>query len=371
MMSLKDRRAFSSCLLAAVTLLLGAAPSGATTFCVDTVAGLRAALTSASANGGDDEIRVVVGHYRLGGSELKSGPADGATLDLSGGWSAGCQQQSRDASRTVLDAERRSQILTANGSVVVVSNFTFARAHVLSTAGASALNSSANQSFVLNNRFLDNVGGNTVLAAGASLAGGYLQVSNNLFARNAAKDSIILVPAFSPVVVSHNTVVDNSVDPTAGSAAFRFSAFAPGLYSVHLANNLFWVNGGADVHLGVDVTLQNNLITRVTSSGGVELPGSGGNVSLDPRFVGNGDYRHPPRLTGARSRPGEPAGRRAVHRPRRAQPDRRRRAGSRRLRELLGRRSGVVPRRRALPRRGGVSHADRSGRPGEPGGAHR
>jgi hypothetical protein len=299
-------RGFLRCLLVPLTLLLGAVPSGATTFCVDSVAALRTALASASANGGDDEIRVVVGHYRLGGTELGGG--DTAALELGGGWSPGCLQQSRDASRTVLDAERRSKILTVTGSVVVVSNFTFARAHVLSTARESALYAFAEQNFVVNNRFLDNVGGNTVLGASVYGAAPYLQVSNNLFARNAASSGIIQLSAFSPVVVSHNTVVDNSVEPTFGNAALRFSSIAPGFYTVHVANNLFWDNGGADVHLFPDVMLENNLITRLTSSGGVQLPGSGGNVSIDPRLVGNGDYRlrhdSPVRDLGLASPPG-------------------------------------------------------------------
>ena len=112
------------CLRGFVILLAGlVSEARAATFCVDSVAELEAALSTAQSNNQDDNIYVAVGTYALT-SELSytAAPAEFFTVNIIGGAPVvGCPGPPDTSSSTVLDGQNlvRQLSINAKGNVSV------------------------------------------------------------------------------------------------------------------------------------------------------------------------------------------------------------------------------------------------------------
>ena len=96
-------------LMAALLLLLGIAqPALAEVFCVATAVDLQNALTTAAANGQDDEVRIVQGTY-VGNFGYASTEAQ--ALSVLGGYTAGCAGRVLNPANTILDGNQIIRVL--------------------------------------------------------------------------------------------------------------------------------------------------------------------------------------------------------------------------------------------------------------------
>jgi parallel beta-helix repeat protein len=87
----------------------------AATFCVTTPEELQIAMATAASNGEDDEVQVVQGTYV---SNFVFVSAEGFTLSIEGGYTAGCASRVVDPANTVIDANSSGNVLILVGNSV-------------------------------------------------------------------------------------------------------------------------------------------------------------------------------------------------------------------------------------------------------------
>jgi hypothetical protein len=287
----RRRGGITARLAAAVLVLLGGA-SQAAVFCVDSVAGLQSALTTAAANGQGDTINVVAGTYALT-TPLTATVSDNLSVVVVGSWNPGCSV--RNAGATVLDGQQQTAVLdiraqgsSAPGLGIAYLNVTRGYQDAAgSHAGAGAALYTAgpvnveNCSFYANHHDGSFAGGLYAYSGPGSV----LTVRNNVFLDNVAAGvgAAYLTANGGPAHVHGNTVVFNQL--TATSVVGGILAAGPGTYE--LANNLFWQNTGGDVFnsagLGSgSLALYNNDIGPVL---GAAASAGSGNFSRDPQFA--------------------------------------------------------------------------------------
>jgi len=268
-----------------------------------------AALSTSSANSDADEIRIRVGTYPAPGSGFFGSVTTHHNLTIRGGYlDAACSQQTLDASRTTLDGNHASTVLTIDtplipNSDIAVEGLTFQNGSGLvpfnSSAGALKIGDpnpiSGGNVLVERNIFRNNTGNaGGSLAVGALLAatdGTALIVRGNLFVGNQSPNaSAVYLYSNNAIDFSNNTLVNNLALDTMQSprAAIGFFTFG-GLKST---NNIFWANGsGAGAF---DINFADSHVTSVNddieafSGTATSMVGA---LHIDPGFAASNDFR--------------------------------------------------------------------------------
>ena len=289
-------RVFRILLLAALAC---ATRAEAAIFCVANSTALQNALTTAAGNGdATNTIQLRSGTYLASGSGFTYSRSSGAgSLDIEGGWDAGCATQTPDASLTVLDGQSTGPILAATnylaqGGDITVRYASFLHGMATSNVGAAALTVTTQGATRIENcRFRLNHADAADTDYGivhVAVVAGPAYFVDNVVANNSALGSEYVV-AFDfavgastiEVYLNDNTIADNAfdtTDPTAGAV------FLSPLANGSLANNILWGNGGQEF-------LQNVTIPPVMLSNDVDVlnvdpgPGSSGNRNDIPQFV--------------------------------------------------------------------------------------
>jgi len=319
-------------LLFATAALCCARAEGAT-FCVSDAAGLQTALTSAAGNGdAQNTIKVRSGTYLASGSGFSHSRFSGtSSLDIEGGWNAGCTTQTPDTSLTVLDGQSTAPILSATnylatGGDMTLRYLTFLHGATAASSQAAALTLVARGfarvescRFRLNQTDAAGAGYGTVHVA---VVDGPIQFINNIVANNSALGSQFVAgfdfaSGASTVVIqlNDNTIADNAFDTTDQTAG---AVFLTPIATSSLANNILWGNGGAEFDQNITLTplMLNNDVDVLNVTPG---PGSGGNRNQNPQFVNvnnhhlqatsplyNAGYNAPPGGDGAVDLDGNP-----------------------------------------------------------------
>ena len=275
----------NSCILLAACLATSVAHAG--TSCVDTASAIATALDSAEANGEDDDIRIVAGHYALPATLVHS-THEAFALRLSGGWAAGCS--ARAGAATTLDGggtHRVLQVSSDSTGDLEITDLVFSGGwnDAATAGGALAVETASRDVLIERNLFAGNEdthqGGAARIAV--STADGVVRVRNNIVAGNGAPEGAGLVvhAGIGDAWIVNNTIIANSTSVPgalcAGLCVFGGSAFT-------LSNNILWNNPAGDLHIGTTgtTTLLHNDIGSI--SGGAPGPGSVGNLDVEPGF---------------------------------------------------------------------------------------
>lgn len=277
-------------------LLALSAHTRAANFCVNSRTQAQAALEAADNNGQADVIRFRSGvidiflALQFGG--LQAG--DDLTVTMTGGFNADCSQRSGE---TVLDGNGVSPILgleLRGTRSFVIDRLTFARGRNTSQgAGIYAVlyDGAGNPTLRIDNSmFIAGTSeGASTLAAGLYVSGaGRLFVRNNLFVGNrAGSTAAAFINLNGTGYIVGNTVTSN-ISTDANSEAFYAKAITASS-RLWLSNNIFWGND-ADLDLVLNgesriSLVSNNIGTRNSVT---LLPGSSGNLSVDPQFASCG-----------------------------------------------------------------------------------
>ena len=255
------------------------------------------------------------GHITLGGLTIQNGNVSGA----GGGCMAYAQSDSGTAGNitftdTVFSGNRAqwgggghagSYSTSGVGGDVLITQSTLTGNVAEYNGGGMIVDSysssgTAGHVRVTSNSIIGNTAGSIgggVIASSYSTSGaaGAVLLATNTVAGNTA-DSYggAVVQAYSSsgaagtVTAIHNTIAENGA-ATDGGAYFQVSGSPAG--TLHCYNNIIWGNtstAGGDIHLSVNGTAKgynNNYQTIVGS-----WTNAGGNINLDPLFVGGGDY---------------------------------------------------------------------------------
>jgi len=287
------RRAGSAAGLVAL-LAASAAPGNAAVFCVDTAAELVQAMTDAAANGVADEIRVVAGTYVPSTTPTyQTGVSQ--DLTLSGGWSATCLGQRPDPDSTTIDGANARRVLSIqviDATATVTLRYLTLRngnAGAGSAGGLSLTGAAGNHlnAVVESCVFRDNTAAtSSAMEVGTDL--GTLRLAGNLVVGNLATTNLAgasLTANGPSAEIVNNTVAGNTNSGAGTWGGVRLAGTCP----VVFANNVFWGNTGIDLKLSNNNTYflyANDVETQEgTAAGGAN------NVSVDPQFVGAGDFR--------------------------------------------------------------------------------
>jgi hypothetical protein len=281
-------------------LLVGAAASHAHTFCVGTAAALQSALTAASDNGANDNedntIEIVRGTYSTtGNGNAEFGYNNQTTarkLDIGGGYTTGCVAHIDIPTLSILDGGGTTRVLESESTAGDVSlrYLTLQNGNTSESGGGLLMNSftGANGPIIVeyniiqNNHSSADAGGFEIAVEGSAT----LHFENNLVVGNRADldlagGEMIDYGAGTFIVnntISGNTVTGNPMNTGGGMGLSTGNADT-------LSNNIFWGNSGYDLETaGSGVVLMNNDI-------GNPVPSGNGNLSVDPRFGGGGNYQ--------------------------------------------------------------------------------
>jgi hypothetical protein len=270
----------------AAALLCAPVVSSAAVFCVSSETALRGALSTATANAADDTIQIVRGSYHTHGGAFIHDGGEAHALDIEGGFNADCSARTPDPRLTVLDGDTASLVLHVESSGSIEIRYLTIQNGSASGASAGAIVSSFNGDVTIgsdifrNNRASQDGGG---LAVGVVAAPSSLSVRDSLLVGNSSGSdvgaaSINTNSAGSIVYFTNNTVVANTTPGATGGVDFE----GPG--NVRISNSIFWGNSGNDLSIIAAEMLDNDYGTINVA------PSGSGNVSVDPRFAGAGDY---------------------------------------------------------------------------------
>ncbi len=263
--------------------------------CVASAAELQSALGAAGANGEDDVIQVVQGTYMTSGTRFGYVTSESFELQLLGGFNASCTDRTIVPANTILDGGGGSPVLavqpgSSTWGSILVQGFTI-RNGVATESATAGLEVAAGAGFtgritIDHNMILGNQAENGSAGLHASTDGNLLGVINNLIAGNASSGGHgagFLSCNGEATFLTNNTVADNSCSACIGGLEVT------GTVAPHISNTILWGNEGVDLVFQNPATwLDHNDIGSFT---GTADPGSSGNLSVDPLFIGGGNYR--------------------------------------------------------------------------------
>lgn len=292
------------------SLMLGLSmvgPSLAATFCVATVAELKSALSTASTNGQDDQIRIKSGDYLINSSnDLRYYINEDRDLSISGGWSDfnqfNCLVQSISPLSTTLDGDDQFMLLRLvdhSGSPDIsahfsISNLTFANGSVDSSYFAPALTiywpDIQHSGTILIDRvlFYGNDGANT--SAIKIHHGDRVTIRNSVFAYNRSGSgqgavNINMHDTNTGVYFVNNTVMSNYHSNTSPGPLTSAGLIVTNVNNAFITNNLLWGNDGPDLSLmleGPHYYLYNN---NIGATAGATADLESGNLSAPPMLA--------------------------------------------------------------------------------------
>lgn len=283
-------------------LLLSSPCFALTTHCVDDVTKLTNALNAASTNGDSNIIQIKTGIY----SAVTNGWT--VTVDTShglivrGGFTdSTCSQQSHNPELTVLDGNNQWRPLLINipdnsSADIEISALTFRNGIATIGAGLNigigdyydpqAVQNYTGNILIENNQFIQNIASYFAGGVAVYAQGGTLTFRNNLVAMNTAGIGGAAELARASIsYITNNTIANNT---TLANGYFAFAAVGD---APHLTNNIFWNNGGTsgnDISIGINTILTNNVVGK---SMGVVPAQDINTLSVDPGFMGNGNFR--------------------------------------------------------------------------------
>lgn len=260
--------------------------------CVHDSAEFQTALTAAETNGDANLIEMARGTYFTGGAQFEFASTTALQLDINGGYNSDCTTIIEDPRLTILDGEGTSPVLVlsnhagvsvrfltlqnglgiglgvSTGAGGVIIDFNIIRNNASPTAGgglyASVNGASANVLRLAGNLISGNMTGNKILYGAGSV---FNTTAGNIY-------------------VINNTIADNVNSGTDGIGGLHVDSQTTG--SAILSNNIAWGNTkyGLDV-ADVPVLVDNDYGAL---NGAIDA-GSSGNISVAPKFIGNGNYR--------------------------------------------------------------------------------
>ena len=278
--------------------LFAALNANANTYCAHTSFELNAALTDTStggiANDRANTIHVVSGTLSTSGGPFGFTTASGFALTLDGGYNSTCTTQDFTPGASMLDGGGAGRVLVmqTNGTLSV-SHLTIQNASYGGSAGAGG------QIFLSNAAAIVTFDGNMVRNNISTFAGGYtifgtgtVHIDNNLFIGNSAPEAAALstgMDAGSTIYFTNNTVVGNITTNTDVHNMTIAIGDGSDTTLAYVSNTISYGNTAAhDFYLyGSHVQFTNN---DYASIDGNPTAGSSGNVNVDPKLVGAGDY---------------------------------------------------------------------------------
>lgn len=236
-------------LLTATTLATAANPP----VCVSTGIELRAALMTAAANVGDNEIRIRQGTLTLFDNILPYEPAKTGNLAVSGGWTGAgtqCTSRSGRAHTTIIDGQGNRQLFrirpTATaGGLITISNLTLTGGYRGATVESAALEislpagssvSAKAEHLIIRDNDENHWGAVITLWAGGS---GSLTFRNNLVTGNTAGAYGVIRASVVQNAVMYfvnNTIADNRRSPTSAHPSTGVELAGQGTF--HFGNNV-------------------------------------------------------------------------------------------------------------------------------------
>lgn len=282
-----------SFLLLPIVSLLALSPAreaaALTTTCVNGVALLQSALTTAQSNGDDNLIELVTGSYGLVAPYSIAIPA-GHSLTIEGGYAAGCgaAPDAEPYFTTIGGASGVSlRIAVADGNLTLRNVSLSGFAPPAGTNPVALVQNGAGGTLHVENLY---VTGDTVAGIGDDIlyvsSQGGLTFDDNIVAGNPNANSAVHIagnePAL-PFVVANNTIVKN----TGPGLFFDVSSFLPsGLY-----NNILWSNGLNDLVVGSVIGATpplalNNIWIHCSGCGSLDAS-SANNSAVDPVLTAN------------------------------------------------------------------------------------
>lgn len=313
--SLSDHpRAISAVLILFLAAMCCQAPAMAGTFNVSDAAGLRAALSTAGANGEDDVIVLAAGTYATGGTAFAFVTSESKSLTLQG-----ANGTTRD--QVALDGGGITQVLNfncagtcgavnlkgltvRNGNAVNGGGMSVSQPSVLSDVNFSGNHSSGSGGAIFGNfmRITNSIFRHNTAGTDGGAIYGWGTMTNSLFNNNTAGGNGGAIATFFLLVVNstfsgnsaggHGSAID--IYGSAGDGILNLSFYGYG--STLLINSLFYGNSAPAVFIATtnSATLYYNLINTSTDLGG-SAPVLIGNVApgaFSP-FVdaANGNFR--------------------------------------------------------------------------------
>jgi hypothetical protein len=288
---------------------LGTHQAGATTVCVDSATALfndLKAYSDGGAHSGDDlEIRLVIGEYDVGSATGNKAftyhsTAASGYVSIQGGWADDCAYQVPGAEDVTLDGGAKAQVLKIDNEFggVYVDQLIIQNGVTDAQGAGLAINTGVSggglvqvlRCIIQNNYTSTTVGG---LAAYASGASNFLQISDNLIINNIA-DSEYGAAYTDGDSVMYNFVLNNTVYGNT-TAAGTVGGFVAGgrsspSDSVFVSSNIFYGNTHTGLYMiGEAGTVDYN---DYGSIDGVVPEEMIGNVSVAPKFVdaAGGDF---------------------------------------------------------------------------------
>ncbi|HSN00470.1 MAG TPA: hypothetical protein VLS52_05635 [Rudaea sp.] len=283
--------------LLSMPALFLASVAHASTYCVHTGPELGFALADASdggiANTHDNTILLAGGTFAVSGGPFTFNSSSGFALTIEGGYDSTCTKLDPTPGLSQLDGGGTSQVINfqTNGNISV-QHITVQHGSKAGSAGGGGqidLTNAVAVAVFANNQVIDNssnysVGGLTVFGVGT------VHIDANLFAGNSAPAASALstsMDAGSIIYLTNNTIAGN----TNTSGGNMIAALGGGSASGYVSNNISYGNSnGYDFYLYSFQTFEFNY-NDYHALTGAPAANSGGNVDLDPKFVGAGDYR--------------------------------------------------------------------------------
>ena len=287
----------------AALLAAGAAEAVLVVSCVSTPAQFQAAFDSVSdggpENGANAIINVVKGTYAVSTTLTYSNLALTGTLEIRGGYDAGCSTRSDDASLTILDGGGTTQVMNIHNpnANTIISVLTFQDGYK-TTEGGGGLHINSFAQDVASVTIVNNVfrGNRSQFYAGALFAttngiGKSVLVRGNLFVGNSATygvGAVELIANGGEAHVYSNTITGNTtVNMDTGGLD------CGGNGNCVLINNILWGNANSDLSLRSDTaSLYYNDIGNLVLVGDTVPSQEIGTLSVDARFVDadSGDF---------------------------------------------------------------------------------
>jgi hypothetical protein len=285
--------------------LLVSSPAGAHQFCVSTAAELQNALTEASDGGMyDAEDNIILlrnGTFRTGAATA-NGPfhyhgSSPRHIDIYGGFTANCVDQTHDASGSILDGQNATQVLNVRSAQgpIDMAYFTVqngestnagAGVSINSTVGDNAQASISN--LIIKNNHSSASAGGLFAATGTGYA---LYLEDSLIVGNSADNGNgagNLLANGDGATVANCTITQNTTSLANGTGGLRFAGAAA--CNCGLVNNIIWNNDNAGLFLATaNISLSYN---DYGTLGGMPPGSSNGNFSDAPMFVdaAGGDF---------------------------------------------------------------------------------
>ncbi|MGA9335541.1 MAG: choice-of-anchor Q domain-containing protein [Rudaea sp.] len=268
---------------AAAVLCLAAHNAHAGVFCVHDSGELGAALIAAEGDGQGDQIHLVAGTYALSGIvNLFSEES----LELDGGWNAGCTQRTLNPFNTVIDGGNTQFMLFHVGHTLTLDGIRFHRVPIFDIA--------AGNTQMRHDVFTGGQGNDALRVEGSS---GSVLLDSNVFD---GKNVEILNRDTSEATSKVWHVINNTfVNAAVGSSneyildGYGLNLEEPGSgLSLHivLANNALWNNatGGIRINHAPEVLATHNNWQSLVNANNVALAsGSTGNSNADPQLDSN------------------------------------------------------------------------------------